>query len=227
MVCFLPQQTQALLGPLSWTQNNHHLCWSQHAPPWYFTLRYTHLYRRGTCGPCKKRTQEAGPQYLPRSVGWKYGITWSLGVGTTSNSKSVTVNVLKSKYECIYSICLHNVYIYIYTITLAIFICGFHAVLTQALPRQVHWHQNPQKRWSFHWMTRHQKIQPFPPTSTCSSDLPVWKGEGWKVTSPQKAHRASPVGFSTAQEPWHQKKSEDPLISGSTMTEEKKTQKYC
>ena len=76
-------------------------------------------------------------------------------------------------------------------------------------------------------MTPHQKIQPFPPTSTCSSDLPVWKGEGWKVTSPQKAHRASPVGFSTAQEPWHQKKSEDPLIGGSTMTEEKKTQKYC
>ena len=41
-------------------------------------VRYTHLYRQGTCGPCKKRTQEAGPQYLPRSVGWKYGITWSL-----------------------------------------------------------------------------------------------------------------------------------------------------
>ena len=108
-----------------------------------------------------------------------HGAWW--GVGTTSNSKSLTVNVLKSKYECIYSICLHYM---IYTIMLAIFICGFHAVLTQALPRQVQWHQNPQKRWSFQWMTPH-KNQPFPPT-TYSSYLPVWKGRGGKSHSHRK-----------------------------------------
>lgn len=162
MVCFLPQQTQALLGPLSWTQNNHHLCWSQHAPPWYFTLRYTHLYRQGTCGPCKKRTQEAGPQYLPRSVGWIYGITWGLVGGwdhiqlKICNCKCQNMNVYVP-----YVYTIHT-----YTITLAIFTCGFHAVLTQSLPRQVHWQGTfneydywicPQKRWSFHWMTPHKK----------------------------------------------------------------------
>ena len=145
MVCFLPQQTQALLGPLSWTQNNHHLCWSQHAPPWYFTLRYTHLYRRGTCGPCKKRTQEAGPQYLPRSVGWKYGITWSLGVGThiqlkICNCKCIEIKIWMYIFymftQCIYIYILLR-YLYLYVVSMLF--------LTQALPRQVHWPKSPKK----------------------------------------------------------------------------------
>lgn len=38
----------------------------------------------------------------------------------------------------VYILYVYTMYIYKYTITLAIFICGFHAVLTQALPRQVH-----------------------------------------------------------------------------------------
>ena len=54
-----------------------------------------HLYRQGTCGPCKKRTQEAGPQYLHRLGGntstVKRNHPRGLGVGTTSNSKCLTV----------------------------------------------------------------------------------------------------------------------------------------
>ena len=72
-----------------------------------------------------------------------------------------------------------------------------------------------------------QKTDPFHLLLLTEVTCQFGRGGGWKVTSPQKAHRASPVGFSTAQEPWHQKNSEDPLIGGSTMTEEKKTQKYC
>lgn len=136
MVCFLPQQTQALLGPLSWTQNNHHLCWSQHAPPWYFTLRYTHLYRQGTCGPCKKRTQEAGPQYLPRSVGWKYAITWSLVGGwdhiqlKISNCKCIEIKIWMYIFHMftLYDIYYYASYIYMW------FPCCFNPSPTQASP---------------------------------------------------------------------------------------------
>ena len=115
--------------------------------------------------------------------------------------------------------------IYIYTITLPIFICGFHAVLTQALPRQVHWPKSP-KKMVFSLDDTAPKNNPFHLLLLTVVTCQFGRGRGGK-SHRQKAHRASPVGFSTAQEPWHQKKSEDPLIGGSTMTEEKKTQKYC
>ena len=86
----------------------------------------------------------------------------------------------------VYILYVYTMYIYIYTITLPIFICGFHAVLTQALPRQVHWPKSP-KKMVFSLDDTAPKNNPFPPTSTYSSDLPVWKGEGWKVTSPESA----------------------------------------
>ena len=92
--------------------------------------------------------------------------------------------------------------IFYYTITVPIFLCGFHAVLTQALPsRQVQWHQKfsfsgsprcPQKRWSLHWMTP-KKNNPL----VIQSDLfgmvkwPFGKVK-WPPTGGWKGHFESP-----------------------------------
>ena len=73
---------------------------------------------------------------VPATVGW-VDIRDHLGPGGGWDHIQLKICNCKCQNMNVYVPYVYT--IHTYTITLAIFTCGFHAVLTQSLPRQVHW----------------------------------------------------------------------------------------